>query len=94
MNYKISSDKDLSKDDEKVVRAAIKKAFDIYSTVIKDMLETKIDSFTGEDVEFTKQEQELIERFMNIDPNTIKDPKEALRTVDSLINFIQNKSTA
>jgi hypothetical protein len=31
---------------------------------------------------------------MNIDPNTIKDPKEALRTVDSLINFIQNKSTA
>lgn len=90
----LESDKDLSKDNEKVVRAAIKKAFDIYSTVIKDMLETKIDSFTGEDVEFTKQEQELIERFMNIDPNTIKDPKEALRTVDSLINFIQNKSTA
>jgi hypothetical protein len=90
----LESDKDISKDDEKIVRATIKKAFDIYSSVIKEMLNTGIDPFTEEEVSFDKEQVKLIERFMAIDPNTIKEPKEALRTVDSLINFIQNKSTA
>jgi hypothetical protein len=90
----LQSDKELSKDDEKIVRSTIKKAFDIYSTVVKEMVTTGEDAFTGEEVSFDKKQKDLIERFMNIDPNKIKDPKEALGTVDSLINFIQNKSTA
>jgi hypothetical protein len=90
----LESDKDLSKDDEKIVRATIKKAFDIYSTVINDMLNTGIDPFTEEEVTFTEQEKDIIKRFMEIDPSKLEDTKEALRTVDSLINFIQNKSTA
>lgn len=90
----LESEKDLSKDNEKIVRDTIKKAFDIYSSVIKEMLSTGKDPFTDEDVSFTDKEKNLIERFMGIDINTIKDPKDALRMVDSLINFIQNKSTA
>lgn len=90
----LESEKDLPEDNEKIVRATIKKAFDIYSSVIKEMLSTGKDPFTDEDVSFTDKEKDLIERFMGIDVNTIKDSKEALRMVDSLINFIQNKSTA
>jgi hypothetical protein len=90
----LESEKELSKDDEKIVRASINKAFDIYSSVIKEMLSTGFDPFTEEDVTFTEQDRDIIKRFMDIDPNKIKDPKEALRIVDSLINFIQNKSTA
>ena len=90
----LESDKELSKDDIKIVRSTIKKAFDVYTTVIKEMLSTGEDPFTGEDISFNKKQEDLIKRFMDIDPNKIEDPKEALRVVDSLINFIQNKSTA
>ena len=82
------------KDNEKIIRAAVKKAFDIYSTVIKEMLSTGVDPFTGEDVEFTDSQRKIIKEFMGIDLNTVSDNKDALRIVDSLINFIQNKSTA
>ena len=90
----LQSDKELSDAEIKIVRSTIKKGFDVYSTVIKEMLSTGEDPFTGEDVSFDKKQEDLIKRFMDIDPNKIEDPKEALRTVDALINFIQNKSTA
>ena len=92
----LESDKDISKDDDKnkIIRAAIKKAFDIYSSVIKEMISTGVDPFTEEEVDFDDKQKDIIERFMKIDPREISDTKEALRTVDSLINFIQNKSTA
>jgi hypothetical protein len=90
----LESDKDLSKDDIKIVRATIEKGFKVYSSIVKEMVRTGEDPFTGEEVSFDKKQKDIIERFMDIDPNKIEDPKEALRTVDSLINFIQNKSTA
>jgi len=85
---------DTKKYDSKIVRAALNKAFDIYSTVINQMLSTGVDPFTGEDVEFTDDQKKIIREFMGIDLDTIEDNKEALRIIDSLINFIQNKSTA
>jgi len=90
----LESDKDLSKDDIKIVRATIEKGFKVYSSIVKEMVRTGEDPFTGEEVSFDKKQKDIIERFIDIDPNKIEDPKEALRTVDSLINFIQNKSTA
>lgn len=90
----LESEKEISDEDTKIVRATIKKAFDIYSSVIKEMISTGTDPFTEEEVTFDDKQKDIIERFMKIDPNQISDPKEALRTVDSLINFIQNKSTA
>lgn len=85
---------DTIKYNEGIIRAAVKKAFNIYSTVIKEMVSTGEDPFTGEQVYFDKKQKDLIESFMKIDPNKIADPKDALSIVDSLINFVQNKSTA
>lgn len=81
-------------DNEKIVRATIKKAFNIYSSVIKEMLSTGTDPFTDEEVTFDDKQRDIIERFMAIDPDKIENAKDALRAVDSLINFVQNKSTA
>ena len=82
------------KDNAKIIRAAVNKAFNIYSTVINEMLSTGVDPFTEEDVEFTDAQKKIIRDFMAIDLDTVEDNKEALRIIDSLINFIQNKSTA
>lgn len=90
----LEEDSDKANDNKKIIRAAAKKAFDIYSTVIKEMIKTGVDPFTDEEVSFTEEEKGLIEKFMDIDIDTVADPKEVLRMVDSLINFIQNKSTA
>lgn len=90
----LESDEEISGDDVKVVRAALNKAFDVYSTIIDEMINTGIDPFTGEEVELTDAQKKIIKEFMGIDLNTIEDNKEALRIIDSLINFIQNKSTA
>ena len=90
----LESDEDLSKDDAKIVRATLNKAFDVYSTVIDEMLSTGVDPFTEEEVEFTDSQKKIIKDFMGIDLDTVKENKDALRIIDSLINFIQNKSTA
>jgi hypothetical protein len=85
---------DTKKYDSKIVRAALNKAFDIYSTVINEMINTNVDPFTEEELEFTDSQKKIIREFMGIDLDTIEDNKEALIIIDSLINFIQNKSTA
>jgi hypothetical protein len=85
---------DTKKYDSNIVRATLNRAFDIYSSLINDMLDTGVDTFTEEEVEFTAAQKKIIRDFMNIDLDTIEDNKEALRIIDSLINFIQNKSTA
>jgi hypothetical protein len=90
----LESDEDIADDDAKIVRATLNKAFDVYSTVIDEMLNTGVDPFTGEDVEFTNSQKKIIKDFMGIDLDTVTDNKDALRIIDSLINFIQNKSTA
>jgi hypothetical protein len=90
----LESDEDIADDDAKIVRATLNKAFDVYSTVIDEMLKTGVDPFTGEDVEFTNSQKKIIKDFMGIDLDTVTDNKDALRIIDSLINFIQNKSTA
>lgn len=87
-------DIDLSKENEKIVRSKIEKAFDTHSAIIKEILETGEDPFTGEEISFSKKQKELIEKFMKIDPNKFEKVKDAIRAVDSLINFLENKSTA
>lgn len=84
---------DLSKEDEKILRAAIKKAFDIYSSMIKKSLSTGLDVFTDEEVEYTKEQKKLISEFMKMDTDNMN-IKESIAAIDSLINFLVNKSTA
>jgi hypothetical protein len=82
-----------TKYDKAIVMDAIRKAFSTYSTIIKEMLATGKDPFTGEDVEFTDSQRKTITAFMNMDIG-LMDSMEALQAVDGLLNFIQNKSTA
>ena len=89
----LESDKPLTKDNEALVRSAINKAFDIYSSLIEASLKTGKDLFTGEDVEYTANQKKVVNGFMDMDLNVLK-PKQALEAVDALMNFFQNKSIA
>ena len=93
INALLESDKPMKDKDKDIVMATIKKAFNIYSTIIQDSMKNGIDVFTGEDVSFTKQQKETISKFMSMDLDKIS-PKNALQAVDALANFIENKSTA
>ena len=78
---------------EGIVRATIKKAFDIYSAMISESIKSGKDVFTDEDVEYTKTQKELINKFMNMDTDKMN-IKDSLAAVDSLMNFLTNQSTA
>jgi hypothetical protein len=83
----------ITKYNEGIIRTAINKMFNIYSTLINESINTGKDPFTGEDVEYTKSQTEIINKFMAMDLSALS-PKEALQAVDALANFLQNQSTA
>ena len=83
----------IKKSNEVAIKDSIKKMFGIYSTLIKETISRGTDLFTGEPRNFTKQQKELIGRFMAMDLNNLN-AKQSLAAVDSLINFFQNDSTA
>ena len=89
----LNPDAEIDSDKEKIIKASIKKAFDIYSSMIKEQIKTGVDAFTGDNVSYTEDQKELIRRFMNMDPNNM-DVKDALAAIDSLVNFLVNQSTA
>jgi hypothetical protein len=89
----LDSTEPITKYNEGIIRSTINKMFDTYSSIIKETLSTGKDQFTDEDVEFTKNQKDLVRRFMDMDLNLLK-PKEALQAVDALNNFLNNKSTA
>jgi hypothetical protein len=89
----LSEPKTKGKDNEKVVRDAINKAFEIYSSIINSSIETGVDPISGEKVSYTDSQKKLISQFMNMDLGLLS-PKQALEAVDGLLNFIQNNSTA
>jgi hypothetical protein len=76
-----------------LVRDAINKAFDVYSSVIKNIIKTGVDPFTGQEVKYTDAQKKIISDFMDMDLNIIPTPQ-ALEAVDAALNFLQNKSTA
>jgi hypothetical protein len=89
----LEEDKPMTDKNEGIVRDTINTAFEIYSAMIQNSIDSGIDAFTGEDVEYTKREKEIISKFMAMDPNKMR-TQNALAAVDALANFIENKSTA
>jgi len=89
----VDSDKPLTKDNEKLIRAAINKAFRVYSSIIKDSIRNNKDVFTDEEVKYSDSQKKTVREFMDMDLNMLK-PKESLEAVDALINFLQNQSVA
>lgn len=89
----LDSKEPMTKDNEKLVRSAINKAFDIYSSLIGESMKTGKDVFTGEDVEYTPNQKKVVKEFMDMDLGLLR-PKQALEAVDALMNFLQNQSIA
>jgi hypothetical protein len=89
----LDSKEPITKYNEGIIRSTINKMFNLYSTLIETALDTGKDPFTDEDIEFTKEQKDLVKSFMGMDLSMLS-PKEALQAVDALSNFLQNKSTA
>ncbi len=89
----LDSKEPITKYNEGIIRDTINRMFDVYSSMIDSMIESGIDPMTGEPVELSKTQKELVKKFMEMDLNKLT-PKEALSAVDALNNFIVNKSTA
>lgn len=91
------SSKPIDKYKETIIRDVINKMFDTYSSIIERMLETGKDPFDisedAETIEFKDSKKEVIKNFMSIDLNSLS-PREAIKAVDALNNFIVNGSTA
>ena len=84
----------LTKYNEPNIRALVSRAFDAYKSIIEQELKSGIDAFTGEPVYYTAAERKAIREFMEMDTDKMPTAKEGLDAVDSLINFLANKSTA
>jgi hypothetical protein len=89
----LQGDKKIESNDEESIKETAKNAFKVYASTIRNMINTGIDSFTGEEVEFTKKQKELVSSFIDMDLNLL-DAKESVAAVDALTNFLQNNSTA
>lgn len=76
----------------KVIFDALKNAFSIYTAVVDSQLKNQKDPFTGEKIEISDKDKQLVRAFMNMDLNVLTD-QEALQALDSLINFATNAST-
>lgn len=89
----VKSDKPIDKEKETIIRDAIKKMFDINSSIIKRIIETGEDPFTGEKIELSEADKNLVKRFMDMNLDNMS-VKQAIEAMDSLSNFLQNESTA
>ena len=89
----VDSDKPLTKDNEGLIRAAINKAFRVYSSMIDASMRNGKDVFTDDEVPYTTNQKKVVKGFMSMDLSVLS-PKQALEAVDALVNFLQNQSIA
>jgi len=78
---------------ETQVRASLKKGFDNLGGVINQILETGVDPFSNEVINLNKNQRDLVDNFLKIDPNKLT-TLEAGLALDALTNFATNGSTA
>ena len=78
---------------DKIIRGAVKNAFEVYSGVIAKILKTGKDPFTGQPMNIDKDQKRLIKSFMEIDVTKLDNTKDALLALDALIQFATNGST-
>ena len=89
----VNDDKPLTKYNEGLIRAAINKAFKLYSSMIDASMRNGKDVFTDEDVPYTTNQKKVVKEFMSMDLNVLSS-KQALESVDALMNFLQSQSIA
>lgn len=93
VNDILEGKKELAKEKENELREKVQNQFNIYSDQIKEAIETGKNPITGEDVSYSREDKDIINRFMDMDLSKL-DIKEAIAASDSLNNFITNESTA
>jgi len=86
-------DETKKKEKETIIRDAIKRMFNSYSAIVDHIITKGTDPFTGDPIDVSDSKKELLKKFMNMDVSKLE-AKDALNTVDSLMNFIQNGSTS
>lgn len=75
-----------------IIAKGIKKAFSVYSAVIKKQIKTGVDPFTGEKIKISANDQKIIQNFLKVDLDNLS-PAEQLRALDALTNFATNQTT-
>jgi len=80
-------------DRESIIRDYVKKAFDVYSGIIIDMVKTGVDPMTGEEISFDEKQKDIIKRLIGIDTDFMK-LEDAYKSIEALDNFIVNKITS
>jgi hypothetical protein len=77
---------------ETELRRFLNTRFEMYSTIVKNMLKTNVDPFTGDTVEISDKDKEVLKRLLkvNLDDMSIKN---AYTIVESMDNFIVNGIT-
>jgi hypothetical protein len=100
LTEKIDEQFDLNQSKGTIIKNAVKKMFDTYSSIIEGMFKTGLDPFVDYDetlpytkLQFKASDMKMVREFMNMDLNTLT-AKEALMAVDALNNFLTNRSTA
>ena len=81
-----------SAEKQKMLRDFVKKYYDTYKAVLNDILKNKVDPFTGEIVDISQEQENLLRRFLDIDLETLS-LKDAYKIIESIDNFIVNQNT-
>jgi hypothetical protein len=74
---------------ETQVRASLKKGFDNLGGVINQILETGVDPFSNEVINLNKNQRDLVDNFLKIDPNKLT-TLEAGLALDALTMVLQH----
>ena len=76
-----------------IKKSNIKKAYDTYAGVAKEIITTNKDPFTGEPIELTSDEKNIVKDLTEMDPNEMS-KEDAVKAIDALNNFAVNQSLA
>jgi hypothetical protein len=84
---------DVSEKLDPIKKSNIKKAYDTYAGVAKEIITTSKDPFTGEPIELTSDQKKIVKDLTEMDPNEMS-KEDAVKAIDALNNFAVNQSLA
>ena len=64
-------DREGAAEKKKMIKDFVRKYYDSYKALISEMIRTQSDPFTGERIFLTKEQVKLVERFLDIDIETL-----------------------
>ena len=74
------------------IRKAVDKAFKTAVAISSELISSKVDPFTGEEIALSKSQRDIAKEFININVNNLS-VSDAVVALDALMNFATNKTT-